>query len=432
LREFYLIHCQPFLSFLVRCAHLTPERWLPYGTAGQVTQNVVSAEVDESAIDQPGAVAIVHDYLTQRGGAERVVLAMHRAFPAAPIYTSLYEPDLTFPEFRDVDVRPSYLNRSQFLRRHHRLALPLLAHAFSNIDVHEKIVLCSSSGWAHGIHTTGTKLVYCHCPARWLYKGADYFRKSEEVRNGKWSRTLLDGVLTSFALEKSLGAVAPILRRWDLRASASASEYYTNSSAVFDEISSVYGIEPFIIPPPHLVATDGPSEKPRNMLNDEFFLVVSRLLPYKNLDRILGVFAERPDLELVVVGSGPLEKALKQSATTNVDLLGNVRDSELRWLYGHARALIAPAFEDYGLTPLEAASFGTPTIALKKGGYLETVSEGISGYFFENLDVSSVSGAIENLIENPLNGDEILEHASRFSEERFVSTLRQQVSIHMA
>ena len=100
-----------------------------------MTQDVVAAEVGNSAVDQPGAVAIVHDYLTQRGGAERVVLAMHRAFPAAPIYTSLYEPDLTFPEFRDVDVRPTYLNRSQFLRRQHRLALPLLAHAFSKIEI---------------------------------------------------------------------------------------------------------------------------------------------------------------------------------------------------------------------------------------------------------------------------------------------------------
>jgi len=159
--------------------------------------------------------------------------------------------------------------------------------------------------------------------------------------------------------------------------------------------------------------------------------VVSRLLPYKNLDRIFGVFAERPDLELVVVGTGPLGKTLQRSATPNIDLLGNVSDSELRWLYGHARALIAPAFEDYGLTPLEAASFGKPTIALRKGGYLETVSEGTSGYFFENLDVSSVSGAIDKLSENPLNPDEIREHASRFSEERFASTLRQQVSLHL-
>ena len=140
----------------------------------------------------------------------------------------------------------------------------------------------------------------------------------------------------------------------------------------------------------------------------------------------------RGDLELVVVGTGPLLKTLRQTATPNIELLGNVNDRELRWLYGHAGALIAPAFEDYGLTPLEAASFGKPTLALKRGGYLDTVSEGTSGYFFDGLDVRSISGAIDKLSENPLNSDEIREHASRFSEERFASTLRQQVSLHLA
>ncbi len=398
-----------------------------------MTQNGVATEVGNSAVDEPGTVAIVHDYLTQRGGAERVVLAMHRAFPAAPIYTSLYEPDLTFPEFRDLDVRPSYLNRSHMLRRQHRLALPLLAHAFSNIQIDEKIVLCSSSGWAHGIHTTGTKLVYCYCPARWLYKRADYFRKNQDARNeGRHRASSLDRVRASFVLRNSLRAVTPALRRWDRRAAASASAYYTTSSAVSDEISSVYGIRPLVIPPPPLCEVDGPWEKPRTQAKEGFFLVVSRLLPYKNLDRIFAVFAERPDIELVVVGTGPLGKTLQQMATPNIDLLGNVNDRELRWLYGHARALIAPAFEDYGLTPLEAASFGTPTLALRRGGYLETVSEGTSGYFFEDLDASSISGVIDKLSENPLDSDEIRDHASRFSEERFASTLRQQVSLHVA
>lgn len=381
------------------------------------------------AIDQPGTVAIVHDYLTQRGGAERVVLAMHRAFPAAAIYTSLYEPDLTFPEFRDVDVRPSYLNRVGFLRRHHRFALPLLAHAFSEIEIDEKIVLCSSSGWAHGIHTTGTKLVYCHCPARWLYKSGDYFRKNEDARNeSEHPASPLDRINASFVLGTSFRVVSPILRRWDHRAAASASAYYTNSSAVSDQISSVYGIQPLIIPPPPLHVIDGSSQRPRTKATGGFFLVVSRLLPYKNLDRIFAVFAHRPDLELVVVGTGPLMKTLQQMATPNVDLLGNVNDRELCWLYERCRALIAPAYEDYGLTPLEAARFGKPTLALKKGGYLDTVAEGTSGYFFEDLDAGSISAVIDKLGENPLDGDAIRAHASQFSEERFASTLRQQVS----
>jgi glycosyltransferase involved in cell wall biosynthesis len=397
-----------------------------------VKKSVVSDDIGNNAMDQPGAVAIVHDYLTQRGGAERVVLAMHRAFPAAPIYTSLYEPDLTFPEFRDVDVRPSFLNRSQFLRRHHRLALPLLAHAFSKIEVDEKIVLCSSSGWAHGIHTTGTKLVYCHCPARWLYKSDDYFRKSPDARNERRPPTSLDEIHTSFMIRMCLRAVTPSLRRWDRRAAAGASAYYTNSSVISDQISSVYGRQAVIIPPPPLFAVDGPCEKPPSVAKSGFLLVVSRLLPYKNLDRMLALFAERTDLELVVVGSGPLLRALQQTATPNIELLGNVSDHELRWLYQNCRALIAPAFEDYGLTPLEAASFGKPTLALRRGGYLDTVSEGTSGYFFEDLEVSSVSDAIDKLSQNPLNSDEIRGHASQFSEERFVRTLRQQVSLHVA
>ena len=293
-------------------------------------------------------------------------------------------------------------------------------------------MLCSSSGWAHGVHTSGTKLVYCYCPARWLYKRDEYFRKSQDAQTeGGHLSSSLDGIHTSFVLRNSLRAVTPILRRWDCRAAASASAYYTTSSAVSDEISSLYGIRALVIPPPPFCAGDGPWEKPHTLAKDGFFLVVSRLLPYKNLDRIFGVFAERPDLELVVVGSGPLRKTLQHTATPNIDLLGNVNDRELRWLYGHSGALIAPAFEDYGLTPLEAATFGKPTIALKKGGYLETVSEGTSGYFFEDLQGSSISGAIDKLHENPLDSDEIRGHASRFSEERFASTLRQQVSLYV-
>src|SRR5437588_3963985 len=115
-------------------------------------------------------IALVHDYLTQRGGAERVVLAMTRAFPGAPLYTSLYDPAGTFPEFANVDVRRLSLDSVPLLRRHHRLALGVLAPAFSRLRVHADVAVCSSSGWAHGAHVTGRKIVYCHAPARWLYQ----------------------------------------------------------------------------------------------------------------------------------------------------------------------------------------------------------------------------------------------------------------------
>jgi glycosyltransferase involved in cell wall biosynthesis len=226
--------------------------------------------------------------------------------------------------------------------------------------------------------------------------------------------------------------MTPFLRGWDRRAAASASEYFANSSGVSAEIARLYGIHPLVIPPPPFCRDDGPWEEPSTSAGKGFFLVVSRLLPYKNLDRILEVFAQRPDLELVIVGTGPLEKSLKQSSPNNVAFIGNVNDGELRWLYGHCLALIAPAFEDYGLTPLEAASFGKPTIALRRGGYMHTVLEGTSGYFFEDFAFPSVSNAIDKLIENPLDGDDIRDHASRFSEEGFIETLRRHVSTFLA
>ena len=124
-------------------------------------------------------VAISHDYLTQRGGAERVVLSMLRAFPRAPLYTSLYDAEGTFPEFRGADVRVTGLDRITPLRQHHRLALPLLPATFSRLQVSADVVLCSSSGWAHATRVDGKKVVYCHTPARWLYHGAHYLTERQ-------------------------------------------------------------------------------------------------------------------------------------------------------------------------------------------------------------------------------------------------------------
>jgi glycosyltransferase involved in cell wall biosynthesis len=396
-----------------------------------MTHNSFAPEMGErNDVDQPGSVAIVHDYLTQRGGAERVVLAMHRAFPAAPIYTSLYEPDLTYPEFREMDIRPSYLNHSRLLRQQHRLSFPLLAHAFSTMKVEEQVVLCSSSGWAHGVRANGAKLVYCHTPARWLYKTDEAFRRVRDSRSEP-GRLSVEHVYVSRIARGSLRVVGPMLRRWDRKAAASASQYFTNGSLVSEEISAFYGIRPLVISPPPLCRDDGPWERPDILTCSGFFLTVARLMPHKNLNRIFEVFARRPDLDLVVVGSGPLAKELQDSAPENVALVGNMSDGELRWLYGHCQALIAGAFEDYGLTPLEVGSFGKPTIALKRGGYLETVVEGLSGYFFEDLEFESISGAIDELARHPLDSDEIREHAARFSEERFIDALRDHVSAYL-
>ncbi len=183
------------------------------------------------------SVALVHDYLTQKGGAERVVSVLMEAFSEAPLYTSLYEAKRTFPDFINKDIRPFSLNRFGTLRRHHRLAFPLLAPAFSGHSVKADVTLCSSSGWAHGVNTSGRKVVYCYAPARWLYQAERYLGEpANEIVDAEptcWKQTLrLRGA------QLALRTLGDPLRRWDQRAAASADRYLTSSRVMATAISA--------------------------------------------------------------------------------------------------------------------------------------------------------------------------------------------------
>ena len=346
-------------------------------------------------------VALVHDYLTQRGGAERVVLALTRAFPDAPLFTSLYDPAGTFPEFHLVDVRPLPINRLAPLRTHHRAALPLLASSFSRLRVSADVVICSSSGWAHGAKVEGRKIVYCHTPARWLYQSDRYLRgRGRAIRFGA-------------------GLLQSRLERWDKNAAASADAYLANSTVVAERIRSIYGIDAEVVPPPPAITADGPSH-PISGLEPGYLLCVSRLMPYKNVDVVVEAASALPDERLVIAGTGPIEHALRLRATSNVTFTGIVTDPQLRWLYANCRALIAASYEDFGLTPLEAASFGKPTAALRWGGFLDTIEEGRTGVYFDQPTTLAVTGAIQELGATGWRGNAIQAFATRFSEERFI------------
>ena len=356
-------------------------------------------------------VAIVHDYLTQRGGAERVVLSMMKAFPDAPLYTSLYAPERTFPEFAGADIRSLPLNSWSVFRNHHRLALPLLAPAFSRLEVDARVVLCSSSGWAHGVRVTGRKIVYCYAPARWLYQGDAYIGGTGARRYFKAS---------------ALTVLRRRLIRWDKQAAASADRYLTSSSAVRDRIQSVYGIDAEVLACPPALKPDGP-RRPVEGLDEGFVLCVSRLLPYKNVDVIVEAFDRLRDQRLVVVGTGPAAAAIAESASPNVSLLGSVDDSELRWLYESCSGLVAASYEDYGLTPLEAAAFGKPSAVLRWGGFLDTVAEGETGVFFDEPNARAVHGAVAGMLARSWDAERLRRHAARFSEESFIGRLRTVV-----
>jgi glycosyltransferase involved in cell wall biosynthesis len=331
---------------------------------------------------------------------------MAKAFPTAPIYTSLYDPAGTYPEFAETDVRPLFINRIPGLKRHHRLALPLLAPAFGSSEVVADVAVCSSTGWAHGIRTTGRKIVYCNTPARWLYQSDRYLGGRSGV--------------ASLALH----ALRRPLVRWDQRAAATADVYIANSNAVRRQIEIVYGIDSEFLAPPPSFLPEGPREAIPG-LEAGFFLCVSRLLPYKNVDAVVDAFAELGDERLVVVGSGPEEARLRQRAAGNVRLVGSVSDAQLRWLYGGCSALIAASYEDFGLTPLEAAGFGKPTVALRFGGFLDTIVEGETGLYFDHPDAAAIVEKVRAARARAWDAQALAAHTDRFSEPKFVKRLRE-------
>jgi glycosyltransferase involved in cell wall biosynthesis len=352
-------------------------------------------------------VALVHDYLTQRGGAERVVLAMQRAFPDAPVYTSLYNPDSTFPEFQGTDIRTLVLDRIGLLRRNHRAALPLLASAFSRLHIDAEVAICSTSGWAHGAQVSGRKVAYCYTPARWLYQPDRYF-----PRRG---------------LQSIVGAsLRPTLLRWDQRAARSVDRFVTSSTAVRDRIAAVYGREAEVLPPPH-PADPRAERRAVPGVDPGFFLCVSRLLPYKNVDAVVSAFATLDDERLVVVGAGPERERLEATAGNNVRFIGQTSDEELRWLYAASAGLVSASYEDFGLTPLEAASFGRPTAALRFGGFLDTIEDGRTGVLFDRPGAPEVEKAVRRLQSIQWDASVLEEHAARFNEASFASRLRQIV-----
>ncbi len=357
----------------------------------------------------PTPVALVHDYLTQRGGAERVVASLAHIFPGAPVHTSLFDPASTFPVFSDLDVRTLPLDRLGVLRSHHRLALPVLAPAFSSLTVDAEVTICSSSGWAHGARVTGRKVVYCHTPARWLYQSDRYLEQSSW-----WSSAALAGL-------------APALRRWDRKAAASAHRYLVNSTAVSERVAELYGISAEVVPPPIEVDPEGHRE-PVPHVEPGFVLCVSRLLPYKNVEAVVSAFRQLPDQRLVVVGSGPLSERIIASSPANVTVLGQVSDANLRWLYASSTGLVAASYEDFGLTPVEAASFGKPTAALRWGGFLDTTVSGVTGLFFEEPQSGMIAEVIEELVSQRWDAQVIADHARQFSADRFAGRLRKVVA----
>ena len=346
-------------------------------------------------------MVVVHDYLNQRGGAERVVLELASIWPAAPIYTSLYRPASTFPEFAELDVRTSFLDRLP-VDRGFRTLFPLYPAAFRSLGTLDAdLVISSSSGWAHGVRTSDRALhaVYCYTPARWLY-GEEYM---------------------SVPGQRLLAPLAGIPRRWDMSAARRPDLYIGISEVVSRRIKARYGRDAPVVYPPVDVGRFHPT--PRG----DRLLVVSRLLPYKRVDVVVDA-ATRAGIGLDVVGDGPSLADLRQRAGPTVEFLGRLSDAEITDLFQGCRAFCLPGCEDFGITPVEANAAGKPVVAFAGGGALETLEEGVTGAFFHEHSVDAVLDAIHRCDTIPSPPELIAERARRFSREVFQSRLGDVLS----
>ncbi|MDI3257918.1 MAG: glycosyltransferase [Kyrpidia sp.] len=353
-------------------------------------------------------VAIVHDYLVQMGGAERVVAALHRLYPEAPIFTTVLDRTRLLSELSDAQIYTSWAQRLPGIRRHFRAYLPVYPPATRTLDLRGyDVILSSSSAFAKGIRVPegAVHICYCHTPMRFAWEYDAYV-----------SRERLPG----FA-RRALRPYIRYLQEWDVRTARSVDLFIANSTAVQERIRVRYGREAEVIFPPVETARFTPVERVEN-----YYLVVSRLVSYKRIDLAVEAF-NRLGLPLWIVGDGPDRERLRGLARPHVRFLGRVSDDEVADLMARCRGLVFPGEEDFGITPLEANAAGRPVIAYRGGGALDTVREGLNGLFFDQPDAEALAAAVRRAEDMSWDASAIRGHAKGFDRAVFEARIRQFV-----
>ena len=346
-------------------------------------------------------VALVHDYLVDAGGAERIVEVFHELYPEAPVYTSIYNSETTFACFREMEVRTSFLQYLTTSGRHYKWLLPLYPFAFEKFDLSDyDVVLSSSSAWAKGVITPPEvcHISYCTSPMRFAWSFNEYVRREN---------------FPEF-LKRILPLVIAPLKRWDVVSSQRVDYFIAISKPTANKIEKIYRRKATIIYPPvrcsDFALNDG-------SVND-WFLIVSRLAPYKRIDVAIEAFNQL-GLPLLVVGEGRDNKSLQAIAGPNIHFVGRAFGKELRAYYSSCRAFILPGEEDFGMTSLEAQASGRPVIAYAAGGALESVVEGKTGIFFYEQTPEALIAAIKTFERLEFDPLEIRKHAKKFDVEVF-------------
>ncbi len=354
-------------------------------------------------------VALIHDWLNQNGGAERVLEVLHGMYPDAPIFTSIYEPRALPPHWRTWDIRTSFMQRLPLARRRHEVFLPLYPLAFSRMDLSGfDLIISNSSGFAHSVPVPpgAVHINYCLTPPRFLWSPGAYLAR-ERIHPA-----------ARMALPPAIAA----LRRWDQASVRDVTCFVAISEAVRARIRRAYQRESELIFPP----VDTAAFQPADSVGD-YYLIASRLIPYKRVDLAVRAFTAL-GLPLVIAGQGRDRGPLQAMAGPTVHFAGWVPEERLKQLIARCKAFVFPGEEDFGIAPLEAQAAGRPVIAYAAGGALETVVDGTTGVFFHEPTVESLMAAIQRMESATFDPAEIRRHAQQFDTAVFREQFRALVT----
>lgn len=350
-------------------------------------------------------VAIVHDWLVDSGGAEKVLHQIIGIFPSADIFASVYYLNETHKVIvHNKDVKTSFIQKLPGSKSYKKY-LPLMPLAMESLDFSDyDVVISSSSAVAKGIITGPDQLhiCYCHSPMRYAWDLQNQYLKESKLLSG------VLGVCARYMLFK--------LRNWDFRSAAGVDYYIANSNYISRRIKKCYRRSAHVIYP-NVDVDDFTLVEEKS----DYYFTCSRLVPYKRIDLIVDAFSQMPNKKLIVVGDGPEMNKIKSKSSVNVELKGYQSFSELKSLMENAKAFVFAAEEDFGIVPVEAQACGTPVIAYGKGGALETVVDGKTGVFFNQQSVSSLKLAVERFeeMEDQFDCKAIRQHAELFNTNRF-------------
>jgi glycosyltransferase involved in cell wall biosynthesis len=351
-------------------------------------------------------IAIVHDYFTQRGGAERVAEQLYAMLPGSHIYSTVALPELLPDGIPADQMRTSWIQSLPKMREYYRYYFPIYPLGVKSLNLSDyDVVITSSCGYAKGVKTRpdAIHVCYCHTPMRWVWRYDDYAKRE---KLGISARAVLPTVLKA-------------LRAWDRNAARQPDQFVANSNVVARRIESIYERHAVIIPPPIDVDRFRPSPR-----QGDYFLVLSRLVAYKRIDLAIAA-CNRLGRQLKIIGSGPDRERLEAMAGPTVSFLGRLSDDETQCYVSECQALLFPGEEDFGMVPLEVASAGRPTIAFRAGGATETLEEGLTGLLFDKQDVDSLVAAMEEFDSCEWSPSLLRSHAARFDIRVFRERFRQ-------